>query len=462
MPLLTPLHRNLIALSAPIAGIQLAQVALTTTDLAMMGLIGLDALAAGGLAALLYNQFRTMCAGMVTGLGNFVAAAIAQSERRMGDAVVDGEARVEIRDLIRAALLIATASAFIAGALLAGLGYCLPLLGQDRAVAIAARPVMIALAFGLLPMVWLNVLRQFAVGMRRPGSLLWVTLASIAVNALLNAVFIYGWLGIPRLGLTGIGLATTLVQVWTFLVYLRMLRRDEVLRDFITLSFWKARPATVLRIAKMGAPISLTYGLEASMSSVASVLIGTFGPIVLAASNIIIQLAKITYQVNVGLSHGASIMVSRAMGRQQPQDIAPIARAALVLCFVPMAIIGLMCLLWPRLVLWPFLRSDADPAILSAASFLLPFAVATQFFAGAQNICIGLLRGLGDTSSGLTLTSIGYGLIGMPALWVCSRWMGEGGAGAWLGLCIAFGATSVLLWHRFACKVRCQVSESCC
>lgn len=46
-----PLHyRDLIALSVPIAGIQFAQIALTTTDLMMMGLIGTQALAAGGLA----------------------------------------------------------------------------------------------------------------------------------------------------------------------------------------------------------------------------------------------------------------------------------------------------------------------------------------------------------------------------------------------------------------------------
>ncbi len=449
---MTPLprhYRDLIVLSAPIAGIQFAQIALTSTDLMMMGLIGMEAIAAGGLALLLYNQFRTMCVGMVTGLGNLVATSIGRGERRTDDVVVDATAQEEIRDLIHAALFLATVVALVSGGLLAGLSYCLTDLGQDSAVVTLARPVMIALAPGLLPMVWLNVLRQFAVGMRRPGSLFWVTLVSIAVNALLNAVFIYGWLGLPRLGLTGIGLSTTVVQLWTFLVYLRAVQRDQDLKDLLSLAFWKARPATVLKIAKMGAPISLTYGLEASITSVASILIGNFGPVVLAASNIVNQLAKIVYQLNVGLSHGSSIMVSRAIGQQKYEEIGGIARGALTICFVPMMAIGLIYLLFPHFVLWPFLGVHADPAVLSTTTTLLWFAVVNQFLAASQNIYIGLLRGLGNTQSGLTNTLVGYWLIGIPTIFFCSDWLGWGGEGVWLGLCIAFGASSLLLWRRF-------------
>ncbi len=73
-------YRDLVTLSAPIAGIQFAQVALTSTDLLMMGLLGVPAVAAGGLAMLLYNQLRTMCVGMVTGVGNLVAAAVGRGE----------------------------------------------------------------------------------------------------------------------------------------------------------------------------------------------------------------------------------------------------------------------------------------------------------------------------------------------------------------------------------------------
>ncbi|WP_431607852.1 MATE family efflux transporter [Streptomyces griseocarneus] len=68
------------ALAVPLVLTQLAQVALTTTDTVMMGLLGTRDLAAGGLALVLFNQLRTMGVGLVTCVGNRVAAAAARAE----------------------------------------------------------------------------------------------------------------------------------------------------------------------------------------------------------------------------------------------------------------------------------------------------------------------------------------------------------------------------------------------
>ncbi|MGA6205827.1 MATE family efflux transporter [Nocardia testacea] len=185
-------YRAILALAAPIAGIQLAQVTLTTVDLAMMGFLGVAAVAAGGLALLLYNQLRTMCVGMVTGVGNLIAAAAGRSEKRTGSGELDPAARTEIHGYLRAALFVATVTS-VGGALaLVALGYALRWMGQDTAVLELARPIIWTLAPGLVPMLWLNVLRQFAAGMRRAGSLLRVTLWSVGVNALLDTLFVFG------------------------------------------------------------------------------------------------------------------------------------------------------------------------------------------------------------------------------------------------------------------------------
>lgn len=126
--------------------------------------------------------------------------------------------------------------------------------------------MMVALAAGLIPMTWLNVLRQFAVGMRRPGSLLWVTVASIAVNAALDGAFIYGWLGLPRLGLAGVGLATSSVNLLSFVAFYVIVRRDERLAPLLSGRASRAGRHTVREILRLGVPISLTYGSEAASS----------------------------------------------------------------------------------------------------------------------------------------------------------------------------------------------------
>ncbi|MCP2299318.1 putative efflux protein, MATE family [Nocardia amikacinitolerans] len=423
-------YRAIVALAAPIAGIQLAQVALTTVDLAMMGLLGVAAVAAGGLALLLYNQLRTMCVGMVTGVGNMIAAAVGRGEKRTGTADLDETARAEIRGYVRAALAVATGTAAAGAVSLIGLGYALAWLGQDPVVLDLARPIIWTLAPGLIPMLWLNVLRQFAVGMRRAGSLLRVTLVSIAVNALLNALFLFGWFGLPKLGLAGIGLATTLVQIWTCGTYFATVRRDPALGQLLSLRAWRADRETMRRIVRMGTPIALTYGAEAAVTSIATLLMGVFGPVALAASNIVNQLAYIVYQVNIGLSQGSSILISRTVGRGEWALVAGIARRTFALGFGFMTVVGLGYVLFPGAVLAPFLGGDRDDAaVVAAASTLLWFAIVQQYCKGSQNLCIGLLRGIGETKRGCATPWSATSRSVCPR-WRCagSRWPGAGPA----------------------------------
>lgn len=447
-------YRSLTAVAAPIAGIQLAQVALTTTDLIMLGFLGVEAVAAGGLAITLYNQLRTMCVGVVTAVGNLVAGAAGRGEVRSDDANPDETAKEEVRQVVRASFLVATLVGLLGGAVLIGLSYALTWFGQDSHVLSLARPMMAALAPGLIPMLWLNVLRQFAVGMRRPGSLLGVTIVSIGVNIVLNGSFIYGWFGAPALGLVGVGLATTFVQVLTFVAFLAIVRRDDKLAPLLSIEAWKADMAIVRNIVRLGIPICLTYGSEAGITSVASLMMGSFGPAALAAHNVVNQCAYIVYQLNIGLSHGSSILVSRVVGQQNTHQVGQIARTSLSLGAGLMAVFGVAYVVAPDAVLSLFLGRDGGPVVESFARTLLFFAIAQQFLKGTQNISVGLLRGLGNTKSGFRNTLVGYWAIGVPIMLLCAYVLDLRGPGVWLGLCAGFGATAVLLLRRFRQEAR--------
>src|SRR5918997_3854010 len=225
--------RHLAALAVPIALTQLAQVALTTTDTLMMGLLGTTALAGGGLAIVLFNQVRTMGVGLVTAVGNRVAAVNARDST---------DRPAQLRDLVRAGLVVATAAGVLGAAVLIGLGHALVWFGQDPVVIEPAQQMILALAPGLVPCLWFNVIRQYTVGMRRPQALVWITVASIAVNAGLNWGFIHGTGFLPQLGLTGIGLSTSLVYLLSFIALYLVTRHDPVLAPMLSLQVWRAPP----------------------------------------------------------------------------------------------------------------------------------------------------------------------------------------------------------------------------
>lgn len=439
--------RELASVSAPIALTQLAQVALTTTDTVMMGLISIEALAAGGLAIALFNQLRTMGVGLVTAVGNLVSGAVGRGERA-SSGISESDTADEIRDIVRASFLIATVAGMLGGIILITLGYGLRFVGQDAGVLDMAMPMLVALAPGLIPCLWFQVIRQYTVGMRRPKALLLITIASIVINIGLNWAFIYGTFGIPALGLPGIGIATSGVYLVTFLIFAAMVRRDEALAPMFSLAIHRSHPDTVRKIMRLGIPIAGTYGSEAGLFSVTAVIIGSFGAPALAAHTVVNQLTYIVFQVSVGISHGASILVSRFIGLGEAIKSRMTAKVAFSHGAITVGCVGLVYLFAPKALLGLFMDTS-DEATTSIAVTLLAIAVFQQFADSAQNIGIGLLRGAEDTTSSFAITLIGYWVVGLPVGLLCAYVLDLEASGMWIGLSCGLLTAAVLLLRTF-------------
>ncbi|WP_367134556.1 MULTISPECIES: MATE family efflux transporter [Streptomyces] len=450
--------RALAGLAVPLVLTQLAQVALTTTDTVMMGLLSTRDLAAGGLALVIFNQLRTMGVGLVTSVSNRIAAAAARAESARAESAGGDTAggRDAVRGIVRASMAVATLAGLAGAALMLLTGQALTQLGQEAAVADRVQTTLLALAPGLLPCLWFQAVRQFTVGMRRPQALLRITLASVAVNAGLDWALIRGTWGLPALGLPGIGVATSAVYLLSFLALYASAKRDPVLAPLLRLNAAKADRATVRELVRLGVPIAATYGSEAGFFSVTALMAGSFGTAALAAHTAVNQLVYIVFQVAVGLSHAASINVSRELALGRADAARRIKNTALACAAAVMAAVALFYLMLPRLVLRPFLDPAAagDAEAVSIASRLLFVIAVLQFFDCAQNIGVGLLRGLDDTRSGFRITFIGYWLIGLPAAWLLGYAAGLDTLGIWLGLLAGLASTAILLLRRYGTSLR--------
>ncbi|MFJ5886746.1 MATE family efflux transporter [Streptomyces californicus] len=439
--------RALGVLAVPLILTQLAQVALTTTDTVMMGLLGSTELAAGGLAIVIFNQIRTMCVGLVTSVGNQIAAAAARAEQTEDDAAHE-DGRNEVRTTVRASLAVATLAGITGAILLVLIGHTLSWLGQDASVVSLTRTMLYALAPGLLPCLWFQAIRQFTIGMRRPQALLQITLVSIAVNAGLNWILIHGTFGMPQLGLTGVGLATSSVYLLSFVALYLAARRDRELAPLLSLDITRTDAATVKRFLGLGVPIAATYGSEAGFFSVTALMAGSFGADALAAHTAVNQLVYIVFQVAIGLSHAASINVSRELALGNRDGARRIKNTALACAGAVMTVVGAVYVTLPGLVLAPFLETGSDRTFTIATQLLVVTAF-LQFFDCAQNIGVGLLRGLDDTKSGFRITLIGYWAIGLPVAWLFAYALGLDTLGIWLGLLTGLAATALLLLRRY-------------
>ncbi len=193
-----------IRLAAPMALTQLGQIAMMTTDLAMIGRLGEEAVAAAALAGTVYFISFTVGLGVVSAVAPVAAQAFgARDPHRIRRATRAG---------LWAALLISLPMVVFP---LYGEAILLRL-GQAPSAARLAQQNLLGLVWGATPALWLIALRGFMSALNRPEPVLWITLAAIPANAALVYLFINGGAGLPALGLLGAGLATSLVNTATF------------------------------------------------------------------------------------------------------------------------------------------------------------------------------------------------------------------------------------------------------
>ena len=416
----TSISRELCRLSIPLVGTQLANIALSTTDTLVMGNLSIAALAGGGLAVIWFNQIRTMVVGLLTPLGNRIAQKYACYEVTVqnNDSGAASELAQEIRILTRDGLFLAVAGGLVGGALLVGIGYLLPLFGQSESIVKSAFPMMWALAPGLIPCLMFQVSRQFTVGLGKPKSLLMITLGMVVLNLILNLCLAFGIGPIPALGVVGVGIATSMVHLVSAVIFLWKIFGDETMNRFHALDFWHFNSSSLIKQLRLGIPVALSYGAEAGMFSILAMVMGTFGDEALAAHNVVYQVTFIVFQIGVGFSHGASILISRFLGFSDFEAIKATANRVIVIMTSIVASFALLFYLVPKSVVVLFLEGESTKTIEIAVSLLLIGAV-MEFVDTGQNLAIGVLRGLNDTKTSLFVSLIGYWVIGLPVTFSC-------------------------------------------
>ncbi len=429
-----------LKLAAPMALTQLGQIAMMTVDLALIGRLGDDALAAAALANTVYFVSFTLGMGVISAVAPLAAQAFgARDPRRV---------RRSLRVGLWAALLIS-----LPMMVLSRYGEpILRLLGQAEAPANLAQQYLLGLVWGTTPALGLMAIRGFMGALNRPEPVLWITLAAIPANAVLVYLLIHGAGPLPPLGLFGAGLATTIVNAAMFLAGLWFATARRPFAKYRVLGhLWRIDWTMMRQLIAIGAPISVAFMLEYGLFAAAALLAGLIGTVALAAHQIALQVTAILFMVPYGIGMAATVRVGHAAGRNDAAGVRRAGLAAVSLGILLAAGLTAVVVLG-RFAIARFFLDDAGgsagAAIDLAATLLL--VAATLFITdGLQSVLAGALRGLKDTRMPLVFAAIGYWLIGFPAAWELAFRMGYGAVGVWIGLSLGTLVYAALLVLRF-------------
>src|SRR4029079_16152637 len=184
-----------LKLAVPIALTQLGQIAMMTTDIAMIGRLGSEAVAAAALAHTLLFVRLTFGMGLVSAVAPLAAQAFGARNPHL--------VRRSLRVGIWAALLISLPLM----ALRFWAEQVLLMLGQAPTTAHLAPEYLAGRVWTILPALCFMAIRCFMSAINRPEPILWITLAAIPANALLVYLLLYGAFGLAELALRATRLA---------------------------------------------------------------------------------------------------------------------------------------------------------------------------------------------------------------------------------------------------------------
>lgn len=318
------------------------------------------------------------------------------------------------------------------------------------------RPFLTVRIAGLLPLLLFVGARSYlmATGHTRP------MLVAMVLGNLFNApaaiLLVFGgaalpaWTGplarLPGLGIVGAALSTSLCTLFQLGVVALALRELRV--EGFAAAHRRPVIADLWRSFRVGLPIGLQMGAEVGLFALVALLAGRLGAQALAAHQVALNLAGLSFTVTLGVGVGAAgaVRVGRAVGALDAAGARRAGLVALASGAAFMALPALAFLLFPA----PLARLlSPAPSVVEAAVPLIGIAAIFQLSDGLQSVGAGVLRGAGDTRFPFLANLAGHYRVGLPVAVALGLWARGGIVGLWWGLCAGLTAVAASLVVRF-------------
>ena len=434
MPLVDTLRRELrptVSLAAPVVIAEVGWVAMQIVDIAMVGRLGPEAIGAVGVGSALFLAFSVLGMGLLLGLDTLVSQAFGARDRKQCDR------------WLRHGIFLALVLTLPLGLLARTAGNHLDLWGFDPDVLLLVRPYFAIVTWSLPLLLLYAAFRRYlqAVSVVRPIMVALVT--ANVVNAAANWVLVFGNLGAPALGVDGAGWATCISRAYMVIVLAGAVARQGV-RPWTLIA--GVRLAGLRRILELGWPAATQAALEYGAFAAVTMLAGRLDPSTLAAHQIVINLAGLTYMVPLGIASAGAVRVGHAVGRRDPAGASAAGWTAIALGTGFMASAAAMFLAVPGAILGIF---TTDRGVVEVGLALIVLVALFQVFDGLQGVTTGALRGLGDTRTPMLLNLAGHWMIGLPVGYLLCFAIGWGVVGLWIGIStglILVGCLVTAIW----------------
>lgn len=420
--------RKSIVLATPVVIAQLGHIMVGVADSVMVGRLGVIPLAGATFANSIFYVLFLFGIGVSNALTPLVSST-------------DPEDKPRLFSLLQNNLLLNFLLGIGIFLVAFGLSFFLGFFGQEALVVDAARPYFWIICSSIIPVMVFQSFRQYSEGLSDTFVPMVVSIVGNVINVGLNYLFIYGKLGAPEMGLNGAGVASMISRILMLGIILYMTRHKW---SGLVLTFSKA---LIRQQFWLGLPLGFQYVFEIGAFSFASVMIGWINAEALAAHQIAINVAAVTYMAASGIATAASIRVGNQLGFKDRHNMRVAGFSAFGLVGVFMIGCGILLILGRDLLPTWYI---ADEGVIRTASSLIFIAAAFQLSDGLQAVGLGVLRGLRDVRIPTGVTFISYWIVAIPLAYFFGFGLEWGVKGVWYGLLVGLSIAAILHIWRFS------------
>lgn len=408
--------RNLLRLAVPIVLQNLVTTAVGSADVIMLGFVSQDALAAGSLASQIMFILNLVYSGISSGVIMLAAQYWGKQDTLTIERIMGIGMRISI--LISTVFFIL---AFFFPALL------MRIFTNDMQLVSTGIPYLKIVSFSYL---FMSISQVYLCTMRTIERVIFATAANasaLLLNILLNAVFIFGLLGAPKMGIAGVALATTIARGIEFVI---------CMLDALKFKTIRFRPSTIFERHKLLFVDFMKYSLPAFGNEVSwglafsmySVIMGHLGSDIVAANAVVVVARNLGTVACFGIANAGAILLGKSIGAGRMETVKADASKFCKITFISGMIGGIFIFL-----LRPLFMNMADLTATAQGYLNIMLFINMYYVLGqAMNTAVicGVFRSGGDSKWGFICDTIdmwGYAVpmgfftafvLKLPPMWV--------------------------------------------
>lgn len=435
--------KSTLKLVLPLIAAFLAQKGMQFIDTYMMGWLGPDALAAGAIGTTLFIVIIVFCMGTLSAVGVFISRAKGANDPN------------DIKSNLLHGICLAGFLSLPGMLFLWLIPHSLSLVGQNQQVVENTALLLHGLAWGIPGFLLFLIFREFISAFSLTRIVMITAVSAIPLTFFANYILIYGKIGLPKLGIAGIGFAGAAIEWFMFLCLLIYSLKTPLLKEYMSFKQFKFSSNKVIEMLYIGVPSGSLFIFESGMFLSATLMMGHFGVDSLAAYQIAFQWANVAYSIPFALSMATALQVGHAMGAKEIFRVKRIAFFNLGLALLFSGAMAALFVFFPDYFVKPFLnKAEYHYAeIYQLSTLFLILAAIFQCFDAVQTIANGALRGLKDTFVPMLLSIGCYWFIGVFCTYYLAFHTSLAAKGIWYGLTLGLLSAGIALLIRLLNKL---------